>query len=433
MVRKSGAKGPVAEERMGCAGGRTSGKVDPLPVEGTPTRSATQRKGAVEGSTMRIIGLDLGNTISLCELESGNVRDRRVAGSVEELVRTTLGANKPKARVAIEACREAWHVHDVLTQAGHEVVLVDTTRARQIGIAQHGRKTNRLDAEVLARALAEERLPEAHLLSPERRVLRERVMVRAAMVETRARLIVTVRGVLRAHGVRVAGCSPSAFVSHARSREMEPGARTMIEPLCAMIEECERRIVEIETTLIGLAEREPVAQVLMSVPGVSLITAVTFISVIDEAKRFGNAHEVESYLGLVPGEFSTGDRRTLGGITRAGNSYLRTVLVQAAWSVLVRAEANDPLRRWAEQVAERRGKKVAVVALARRMAGVLWAMWRDGTYYDPQSVERSRERRDPERQRTLREQAPRRCREKLRRYGATAKRAPRHGARPVTP
>jgi transposase len=95
--------------------------------------------------------------------------------------------------------------------------------------------------------------------------------------------------------------------------------------------------------------------------------------VIDEAGRFGDAHSVQAYLGLVPCEDSSGGRRRLGSITKQGNSYARAMLVQAAWSVLRCGDESDPLVRWGHAVGERRGKRIAVIALARRLAGVLWS------------------------------------------------------------
>lgn len=115
------------------------------------------------------------------------------------------------------------------------------------------------------------------------------------------------------------------------------------------------------------------------------MVAAAFVSVIDEAGRFRNAHQVESYLGLVPSEDTSGGRRRLGAISKAGNPYLRSLLVQGSWTLL-RKKDGDPLTRWARQIARRRGARIAVVALARRLAGVLWAIWRDGTVYDPQRV-----------------------------------------------
>ena len=121
---------------------------------------------------------------------------------------------------------------------------------------------------------------------------------------------------------------------------------------------------------------------LTTAPGVGLIVAASFVSVIDEAKRFRSAHEVEAYLGLVPREDSSGDKRRIGSITKQGNSYARAMLVQAAWTLMRSAEKDDPLRAWADAVATRRGKRIAVIAVARRLAGVLFAMWRDGSVYE---------------------------------------------------
>jgi hypothetical protein len=94
---------------------------------------------------------------------------------------------------------------------------------------------------------------------------------------------------------------------------------------------------------------------------------------------------VGAYLGLVPGESTTGgpNKRRLGSIARQGNGMARSMLVQAAWSILRACDRDDPLKRWAEHLANTRGKRIAVVTLARKLAGVLWAMCRDGTVYDP--------------------------------------------------
>ncbi|WP_437579599.1 transposase [Sorangium sp. So ce887] len=125
---------------------------------------------------------------------------------------------------------------------------------------------------------------------------------------------------------------------------------------------------------------------LTTAPGVGLVIAAAFVSVVDEAKRFHHAYQLASYLGLVPLEDTTGgrDKRRLGSITKQGNAYLRALLTQAAHTILRHKSSGDPLGRWAKAIAERRGHHIAVVALARRLSGVLWAMWRDGTVYDAQ-------------------------------------------------
>jgi len=133
-----------------------------------------------------------------------------------------------------------------------------------------------------------------------------------------------------------------------------------------------------------MAQGDPIVRLLATAPGVGLVVVATFVSVLDEAKRFHNAHAVGAYLGFVPGESTTGGptKRRLGSITKQGNGFARTLLIQAAWSIMRMKDIDDPLRKWADHLRKTRGAKIAVVALARKLAGVLWAMWRDGTVYD---------------------------------------------------
>jgi hypothetical protein len=131
-----------------------------------------------------------------------------------------------------------------------------------------------------------------------------------------------------------------------------------------------------------LCAQEPVIAVLTTTPGVGTVVAACFMSVVDDAKRFQSAHQVESYVGLIPNEDTSGGKRRLGAISKKGNCYLRALLVQAAWAISRSSDKNDPLYLWVTKLVERRGKRIAVVALARRLVGVLWAMWRDGTVYD---------------------------------------------------
>lgn len=329
---------------------------------------------------MRKVALDLGaRKTAYCEVQNGQVIQRAMVSSVETL-ESLLGPQSPSADVAIEACREAWHVHDLLSSWGNRVMLVDTTRSRRLGIGQHGRKTDRIDAEVLAMALERGGIPAAHVLSPHRRELRRLLNVRRAFVESRAQSITTARGLARELGNPAPKCAKENFVQHARKLAAE--TREVIEPLLKLIETAQAQLEIIDAKLADLCKTEPVVELLMTAPGVGPIVAASFVSVVDDAKRFQSPHQVESYLGLVPSEDSSGGKRRLGAISKKGNSYLRSLLVQGAWSILRKADRKDPLRLWADAVAERRGKKIAVIALARRLAGVLWAMWRDSAPYD---------------------------------------------------
>jgi transposase len=118
------------------------------------------------------------------------------------------------------------------------------------------------------------------------------------------------------------------------------------------------------------------------VPGVGPVTAIRFVAALDESKRFTTVAQVQSYLGLTPGENSSSDRKRRTGITKAGPPAVRAALVQAAWAAR-RSRDRHPMVTWSLEVEKRRGKHVAILALARKLSTILFAIWRDGTFYDP--------------------------------------------------
>jgi len=381
---------PTATRR---AGRRSGKKLADLSAEASAAATPTRSEGAIttrgkERPAVRNVALDLGTRkIVYCEVADGRVIERWTVTSLETL-RLRLGPDQPAATVAIEACREAWHVHDQLTEWGNRVLMIDTTRSKQLGIGAHGRKTDKIDAEVMARAVERGTIPKAHVLSPHRRKLRRQLGVRRALVETRAQLVVTMRALAREHGHRLPSCSTEHFVGKVRKLELDESLRALIEPLLITLETVQTQLARTDEELGKLCSTEPVIPLLCTAPGVGAIVAACFVAVVDEAQRFHRAHQLESYLGLVPGENSSGGRRRIGAITKKGNSYLRALLVQGSWSVLRSAPADDPLRCWGEAVARHRGKRIAVVAIARRLAGVLFGMWRSGKAYDPQLLGR---------------------------------------------
>jgi transposase len=149
----------------------------------------------------------------------------------------------------------------------------------------------------------------------------------------------------------------------------------MIDALTAQIDDADKE-------LKALAKADSTCKRMMSVPGVGPVTAVRFVAALDAVERFESAHKVQAYLGLTPGEDSSSDRQRRTSITKAGSTATRWALVQAAWAAR-RAKGLHPMVEWSREVEKRRGKRVAVLALARKLAGILYAIWRDGTFYDP--------------------------------------------------
>ena len=285
------------------------------------------------------------------------------------------------SRVIVETCSEAFWVADAAQAAGHEVRVVPATLAPTLGIGARRTKTDRRDAHVLSEVSCRIDLPSVHIPSPGARAAKTLCGMRDGLVRSRTLLLNTVRGWLRTQGRRLASGSVLTFGTRVRTAVGETlpgyGARQlqMIEHLHAAIADGDR---EVRT----LAEGDPVARRLMTVPGVGPVTAVRFIAAIDDRTRFTGAHAVESYVGLVAGQDSSGDRTRHLGITKAGSPALRWCLVQAAHCAK-RTLPAGPLRDWVEAVEHRRGRQVAVVALARKLTGILFALWRDASVYDP--------------------------------------------------
>ena len=331
---------------------------------------------------MEHVAIDLGGRES-------QVCVRRADGTIieEKKVLTRhlprLLAARPPSRVILETCAEAFGIADAAREANHEVRVVPTTLVKQLGVGARGMKTDRRDAQVLSEVSTRIDLPSVHVPSEMARELKSLAGARELLISTRTSFINNVRGWLRTQLWRVRTGSPSTFSDRVRAHATTASPLPAhVERQLALLDALQPQIKAADQHLAQFAKSHPVCQRLMTIPGVGPVTAVRFLAAIDDPTRFSSAHRVQSYLGLTPGEHSSSDRERRTGITKAGPSALRKTLVQASWS-MIRSQPNDPMVRWAMQIALRRGRFVAVVALARKLVGILFAMWRDGTSYRP--------------------------------------------------
>jgi len=291
-------------------------------------------------------------------------------------------AGRSRSRVVVETCSEAFWVADAALAVGHEVRVVPATLVRSLGVGARRLKTDRRDAQVLSEVSCRIDLPSVHVPSPEARQRKTLCGMREALVGARTKVLNTVRGWLRAEGRRPRGGDTATFTARVRQLYEDGRLPVHVERQLRTIDALTVEIVEADRELATTAKADPIARRLMTVPGVGPSTAVRFVAALDEISRFSGAHAVESYLGLVPGENSSAERRRRTSITKAGPAALRWCLVQAAWAAR-RSRRKDPMQRWADEIEKRRGKRVAVLALARKLAGMLYAIWRDDTVYEP--------------------------------------------------
>jgi len=289
----------------------------------------------------------------------------------------------PSSRVILESCTEAEKVAVWAQQFGHSVRVVPSLLSRQLGVGQHGVKTDQRDARNLSLASCRLDLPSIHQKSSTSRDRWNQLVARQSLVTARTQLINTVRGYLRAQLVRIAR-HPETFPRNVRHNLLETveGLPTFVEQLLAAIEELNRQITMADEAISRIAKSDSVCQRFMEIPGIGPMTSLAFVCVVDDPHRFSNAQSLQSYLGLTPGERSSGKSVRRVGITKAGPPLLRQYLTQASLTHR-RCRPLDPLTRWAKGVEQRRGKQVATIATARKLGGILWAMWRDQTSYSP--------------------------------------------------
>ena len=312
--------------------------------------------------------------------ESGAVlRDQRIVTSRERLVKAFDGFGL--MRILLETGTESEWVAQALETAGHEVVVADPNYAPMYGERTRKVKTDRRDVAALAEANRRGWYRATHRVSATQRSTRQLLRTRRQLVQMRSGAVALIRFLIKQDGYRLPSCGAERVPARLAQLALPAVLTAAVAPLARLIEMTSREVAALDQQLRTAAAADPVVQRLQTVPGVGLIVALTFRTQLDVIDRFTHAGQVSAALGLVPREDSSAERRQRGHITKAGPRELRSLLVQAAWACW-RSKQSAALRAWAEQLAARRGRRIAVVALARRLSRILYAVWRDGSTFD---------------------------------------------------
>lgn len=349
--------------------------------------------------TKQTIGLDLGDRWSrfcVVDRELRKVQEDRVA-TTPEAVRAWL-SRVPRSRIALETGTHSPWVSRLLEELGHEVIVAN---ARQLQlISKSHTKNDRLDAERLARwaAMDPEVLAPIRHRSAAVQADLEVVRARKMMVEARTKLVQHVRGAVKSWGARLPACSTHGF--SARVREAIPEAlRPALGWVLPAIDDLSRQIRALDREVERLSrERYPETERLQQVSGVGPLVSLVFVLTLEDPRRFAKSRKVGSYVGLRPRQRESGDQAPQLPITKAGDVYLRVLLVQAAQYILGPFGKDSDLRRYGEAIAARGGKnakKRAVVAVARKLAVMLHRLWVSGEPYDPLRSTHRREAQAP--------------------------------------
>ena len=330
---------------------------------------------------MNHVAIDLGgreSQVCVRHADGSLLEERKVSTrKLVDLVQTWT-----RSRIVLETSAEAFRIADAAKASGHDVRVVPATLVRTLGVGARGIKTDQRDARVLSEVSCRIELPSVHIPSEMSRELKSFCGSREILVESRTKLINNVRGWLRTQLWRIRTGASSTFAGRVRAlaQSNEVALPEHVERQLKVLELLQEQIKLADRQLKRIAGEHPICRRLMTVPGVGPVTAVRFVAAIDDPTRFPSSHAVESYLGMTPGEHSSSERQQRTSITKAGPAPLRRALIQAAWAAIHKTP-NEPMVAWAAQIAARRGKFIAVVALARKIAGILFALWRDGTSY----------------------------------------------------
>jgi transposase len=320
---------------------------------------------------------------SVCVVDAAGkiVREAKVASEPEALIAWFRGLGIEVTRIGLEAGPLSQWLHAGLGEAGFEAVLLETRHVKA-ALSAMVVKTDRKDARGIAQLLRMGWFRPVHRKSPDAQEVRALLVGRKLLQAKLRDVEQSIRGILRGFGLKVGEVSKGKFA--ARIRELAAGHEMLEAVTGAMLAAREGLLAEfmhLHRRMLAIARVDAVCRRLMSAPGVGALVSITFRTAVDDPARFRSAKALGAHFGLTPKRYQSGETDVTGGISKVGDAMVRTALYEAANAVLSRPTRFSVLKRWAVDVARRRGLKRAKVALARKLAGVLHRMWADGTEF----------------------------------------------------
>ena len=307
----------------------------------------------------------------------GKVLSSQSVANQREPLRGYLQQFRGKIKVAVEACSFWPAFRDAVADLG-EVHLVHPQRVKAIAAAKL--KNDRIDSATLAHLLRCNLLPEAWMADEPTRELRQQVRLRATLVRQRTRLKNQVHAVLHQQGLHFGGSDLFGRAGRAWLNQVSlpASARTAVRSYLRLIDHYNRLLVPQDCAIKQQAHENPQALWLDSIPGVGEFSALLLLAEIGDIHRFQDKRSLISYAGLAPWVRESADKRRSGGITHQGSAWLRWIMVEAAHAALRKSPV---IRAWFERLCRRKPKKVAYVALARKLLVAVWALLHDGVMF----------------------------------------------------
>ncbi|MDP9372511.1 MAG: IS110 family transposase [Chloroflexota bacterium] len=329
------------------------------------------------------VGLDVSQErTSVCVVDgSGKTLWQGKCASTPEAIAATIRAQAPEAvRIGLESgSMSAWHWHE-LRKAGLPVVCLDARHAKA-ALALQLNKSDRNDARGLAQIVRTGWYREMAVKGVDSHLVRSLLTTRAQLVRMRVDLANQIRGVLKPLGLIAGKGGGQPFAERVRALVAGGPLRDAAEALLAAWQCVGEQIAVLSRRLVAVARQDQAVRRLMTAPGVGVLVALTYVSVVDAPERFAKSSSVGAYVGLTPRRYQSGEEDYTGHISRCGDKLLRTYLYEAAGIILHRISRWSALKAWGTRLAKRIGTKKATVAVARKLSVILHRMLRDGSEF----------------------------------------------------
>ena len=329
-------------------------------------------------------GLDVSlKETSLCIVDGAGkiTAETKVASEPEALVGYFSSLTIKVVRIGLEAGPLSQWLHAALTQAGYEVVLLETRHVKA-ALSAMTVKTDRRDARGIAQLLRMGWSRPVHCKTLPSQEVRAILTARKTLLGKLIDIELSMRGILRGFGLKVGTVTRKSF--EIRVRELTEGQSTLttiMEGLLKARATLVAEVAKLHRELLTIARADRVCVRLMTVPGVGALTALAFKTAIDHPTRIAKSRNVGPLFGLIPGRYQSGETDIIGKITKVGDVMVRTALFEAANVRLTRSTQTSRLKAWALDLAKRRGTKRAIVALARKLGVILHRIWVDGSRF----------------------------------------------------
>ena len=330
------------------------------------------------------VGLDVSlDETHICVVDEGGriIKETRAASEPDAIARAIRHKGRRIEHVGLEAGNLSQWLYEGLVKEGFSVSVMEARHVRAAFAAMRV-KTDRHDARGIAQLVRLGWFKRVHVKSLDAQETRAMLTARTFLIEKVTAAENSLRAALRNFGLKMGSVTRKTWEERARELAgdnpvLEGIVETMLRVRTLLLAE----LANIDGQLTALAKSDPITRLLMTTPGVGVIVALTFRSAVDDPDRFPRSRDVGAWAGLTPRRWQSGKMDISGRITKAGDPRVRVMLFEAAASILGRARVMSPLKAWGLRIAKRTSMKKAIVAVSRKLATILLAMWKSGTAY----------------------------------------------------